>query len=529
MLTQLKPLVQSHPELLVAAVALGLLSAAFYLYQKYHTKDFKAPNIADEFSGPQPAQIHELIQEGYKKYGSESTYYKIPQVHADTVILPINKLDELKSLPDSKLSAMEDQDERFLPHYSLGSVSAVGGNVEVGRASVKRDLTRNLQKLEPDVNEEIEIAFSKLMPTCEDWTEVEIMSKIFKIVALAVGRVFVGNPLNRDPEYIRTTMSFTKDTFTAMGAIRAYHPLLRPFAQYFLKEIQNVNTALETMKRLVKPVLEKNMACYEDKSTTPSLSVFNLRNAPDAKYRANLDIHAHTLLVLSLAALHTTSTVTTNAIYDLAERPWYAEPLRAEAAAAKEEAGDLVEVPEIGDEELKPTKASVARMKKLDSFLKEGQRIHPILIIHFRRKAMQDIVLKDGTLIPAGTHVAIATDPTPWEDVDSFDGFRWSKLREQPGQDTKHHFVATGPDSLSFGHGSHACPGRHYAVEQVKLIIMHLIENYELKFRDEDQVKPKRIKSAGGYMPNPQIKVLLKKRQVAPLVDRKDSVIASIG
>lgn len=69
----------------------------------------------------------------------------MPQVHADTVILPLEMLDELKSVPDTILSTSADQDERFLPEYSLGSVTATGGSVELGRASVKKDLTRNLR------------------------------------------------------------------------------------------------------------------------------------------------------------------------------------------------------------------------------------------------------------------------------------------------------------------------------------------------------------------------------------------------
>ncbi|KAI3397101.1 hypothetical protein diail_11244 [Diaporthe ilicicola] len=40
-----------------------------------------------------------------------------------------------------------------------------------------------------------------------------------------------------------------------------------------------------------------------------------------------------------------------------------------------------------------------------------------------------------------------------------FDGHRFLRMRQTPGKENQAHFVTTGPDSLGFGHGQHACPG----------------------------------------------------------------------
>ena len=48
------------------------------------------------------------------------------------------------------------------------------------------------------------------------------------------------------------------------------------------------------------------------------------------------------------------------------------------------------------------------------------------------------------------------------------------------------------PDSLEFGHGSHACPGRFFAINVVKATLIAIILRYDLKFRTgEDQPVPR--------------------------------------
>ncbi len=77
------------------------------------------------------------------------------------------------------------------------------------------------------------------------------------------------------------------------------------------------------------------------------------------------------------------------------------------------------------------------------------------------RKALVDLTLSDGTLIPAGTICAAAAVPTHtdsenYTNPDIFDPFRFSEMREEEGESTKHQFVSTSADYISCGHGKHA-------------------------------------------------------------------------
>jgi cytochrome P450 len=71
----------------------------------------------------------------------------------------------------------------------------------------------------------------------------------------------------------------------------------------------------------------------------------------------------HRLLVLALASVHTTSMTATQILFDLVARPEYLEPLREEILQALAEDGGW-------------KKTTLTKMRKLDSFMKESQRLN---------------------------------------------------------------------------------------------------------------------------------------------------------
>lgn len=101
------------------------------------------------------------------------------------------------------------------------------------------------------------------------------------------------------------------------------------------------------------------------------------------------------------------------------------------------------------------------------------------------RIALADVTLSDGTVIRKGTKCAVRStkrlDPEIYENPDVFDGTRFLRLREDPEKANKAHLVTTGTESLGFGHGLHACPGRFFAANELKIALVHLLLKYDLK------------------------------------------------
>lgn len=163
----------------------------------------------------------------------------------------------------------------------------------------------------------------------------------------------------------------------------------------------------------------------------------------------------------------------THALFHLAENPEYAQPMREEVEAIVREEGW--------------TKASMGKMRKIDSFLRESQRFNGLgasegipsnkLILTtdtLFTATMNRLVTKpdgfifsDGTTLPEGTFLTVAMDATHHDEAsygqnsDVFDGFRFANMRESgEGEAIKHQMVNTNVDYVPFGHGRHACPGR---------------------------------------------------------------------
>lgn len=76
-------------------------------------------------------------------------------------------------------------------------------------------------------------------------------------------------------------------------------------------------------------------------------------------------------------------------------------------------------------------------------------------------KVMKDFTFSDGTVLPAGTYLSIASfathhDEAVYSHPYEFDGFRFAHIREEDGEGIKHQMVSTNVDYIAFGHGRHS-------------------------------------------------------------------------
>ncbi|PVH90260.1 cytochrome P450, partial [Periconia macrospinosa] len=166
------------------------------------------------------------------------------------------------------------------------------------------------------------------------------------------------------------------------------------------------------------------------------------------------------------------------------------------------------------------TKASLSKLVKMDSFMKESQRFNPLFTVTFGRVVSKDLPLHDGVVIPAGNIIgvpshAIANDPSVCKDPEHFDGFRWI-MPEDSNPDTPSlpSFVTTNPHNLAWGYGKHACSGRFFANFEIKMVMAHILMNYDMKFEEGRVERPKNIPFELQNAPDPSIKVLLKRRNL---------------
>lgn len=78
---------------------------------------------------------------------------------------------------------------------------------------------------------------------------------------------------------------------------------------------------------------------------------------------------------------------------------------------------------------------------------------------------------------------------------------------------TKHIAGQTNATSLSFGYGSQACPGRYFAIGEIKMILMRLLLEYEFKFA-EGETRPAVMYADENVFIDPHAKLLMRLRSV---------------
>lgn len=132
---------------------------------------------------------------------------------------------------------------------------------------------------------------------------------------------------------------------------------------------------------------------------------------------------------------------------------------------------------------------------------------------------MKPFTLSNGQLIPAGVTVAaiaftVDDDPDPNNEANKFDGFRHYKQRMNargPGEQARSQFVAANEDNMTFGYGRHACPGRFFAANEIKMILAQLLLNYDIGMPDGLTERHAQIVRGNFCSPDPKKEVVLRK------------------
>jgi cytochrome P450 len=288
--------------------------------------------------------------------------------------------------------------------------------------------------------------------------------------------------------------------------------ILRMLPEYLkpavMRIISNLPSQFQQEMEFLRPMFEERLAKMKDLGEgewgdrPDDILLWLMSEAKGAE--KSLDGLARRMLAVNFAAIHTTSLTFTQALYRLLANPEYIEPLRQDVEAAVAEEGW--------------TKAGLDKMYKIDSFLRETQRLEGLGLVVLVRLAMRPFTFSNGITVPAGTVVAaplsaIHTDAEIYPNPDEFDGFRFAKLRERDGDGmtNRHQTGTTSITHMPFGHGRLACPGRFFATLEMKALLAHIVITYDLKLEEGKKVPRPFCIGASRILGNAD--VLFRKRQ----------------
>ncbi|KAI1484423.1 cytochrome P450 [Biscogniauxia mediterranea] len=431
-----------------------------------------------------------LIQDSYSKF--RDCVYQIKSTEGVRTLIPANLVGELKGLPEDTLSAKKAISEAMLSEYTKLSAGAHSDTLSL---VLKTKTTAHVGRMVPTMKKELEHILATEFPECQEWTPFVVQPFMIRVIARLSGGVFVGPAISRTEEWMDVSINFAVTAFIAVIKLQFFPTWLRPVVAHFVTELTTIRKDLEKAEEMLTPIIEQRIRDFSDAPgcDKPDDFIQWLLDALPEDDKRDYQIQSKMQLLLSASSIHTTSNLVTDCIYDLAIHQDMQEILR-------EEANEVFK-----DEDDWNKKDSVQKLTKMDSFIRESQRLSGN-VTSFIRKVMKPIDLSDGTHLPAGTNLltplaGIARDERYYPDAGVFDGLRFWKLRQQQQQQHNHdhhategsggsrgwQFTSIGDTNMNFGLGRHACPGRFFAAAEIKMTLAHLLLRYDVRMLPEGQ------------------------------------------
>ncbi|KAF1921229.1 cytochrome P450 [Ampelomyces quisqualis] len=367
----------------------------------------------------------------------------------------------------------------------------------------RKQLTRHLTAVIRPLSSVTEEALIKNLGQSSEWIEVNLKSAILDIIARLSSRIYFGELLYQNEEWLSVVKNYASLFFTASTDLRKIPWIFRPFAHWFVPSCQAIRHERSNARRILRPYLDQRKSLKENARlahTSPPKFEDAIEWAEtEAKNNGSTYDPATFQLTLSLLAIHTTYDLLEMCMIDLARSPGCVEDLRNEILNVLRKEGW--------------TKHALYNMKLLDSAIKESQRLKPGSITSMRRYATSDIHLDGGIVLRKGGRLNVLTlhrSPDLYSSPDTYDPYRFYNMRSLPGKENWAQLVSTSVEHMGFGHGEHSCPGRFFAANEIKVALAHILVKYDWKLQDETGLKTETkgmIEKAGG-----KVKILVRRR-----------------
>ncbi|KAJ7720374.1 cytochrome P450 [Mycena maculata] len=437
----------------------------------------------------------DVIQQGYLQY--RNGVFRIPTLFRwDYVASGPQRVAEIAAAPEHILSFQEGVADVLQVDWTMGSeIHTNPYHVQ----AIRSQLTRNLGRCFPQVRDEIVNAFDDVLGLKDkEWKLLHVLPSIMQIVARTSNRLFVGLPLCREKEYLDLNIDYTVLVFTRGLMIRLIPEFLKPIlAPLIMNRKSSIRHALKFLGPSINERLQKEEEYGPERPDRPNDLISWLLDLAEGEERTAPAL-ALRILVTNMAAIHTSSMAMTAVLYDLATYPEHIVPMRQEAERVIAEEGW--------------SKASLGSMHKIDSFIRESQRLTGAGPVSMGRKVMAEdgFRFSDGTAVPYGAILnvvgtAVHYDEENYQHAKVFDGFRFSRMRESIAG-------RANDDDGSGGGFFNRQMVRFFAATELKAMLAHILINYDVKAEVEG-VRPPDDCFGMARFPSRHGKIFIRKRE----------------
>ncbi|KAI1193514.1 cytochrome P450 oxidoreductase GliF [Nemania serpens] len=499
---ELSPTTAAFVVLLIVVLPLWILSSL--LGRKKSAQSLGIPLLGK--SKGRKMDFLQMMEDAAEKYPNEPCL--IRAFGTEYVVFPSKYFDEVKRLPEAKASAQAFMREAFhepwsgIPRHSSELTKAVFV-----------DLSRSIPALVQDRQKDCAAASEQVLGHTAEWKDVVLYSSIEDIVVATNASAFVGRNLGTNKSWMTTVarlpLAVAIPTIIVSFTPAVFRPFIKPLV--FAPAIW----MRQKLIRMLRPVLKRDVQEYNASEDKKSLAGPSERGKVPLtswllrRYPANTkDVNQRLLDDYINASFESTPSSAGTLFYmvvELAADPALADVLRKE-------------IEEIAPDGKLPL-THLNELKKMDSVMRESTRVNPFSYLTLYRKLQQPVKLSIGPELPAGTNICVDAhhinfSPSLWDQPERFNGLRHYQARQKEGNEMRFKFANVGSDSPGWGDGAQACPGRIFADNTLKIILTHLLLNYDIRLRP-GQSKPKRGSMPNGsFYPDMRAKVQIRSRKV---------------
>ncbi|XP_077563283.1 cytochrome P450 3A41-like [Haemaphysalis longicornis] len=490
------------PEWIVLAATVCIL---LYLYASRRRNFWKDQNVTSEpyalVFGPTLklmfCPIHELDTARYKKYGKLFGGFETGNVVlfvSDPELVKQVMVKDFPSLPnrrpfkfydpllDNMMSIIPVEQWRKIrpaasPAFSTGKLRKMNSLIEDCAVITAEHLKKAAEKKEDiDIKQFYGNYALDVIARCAFATRLDSHSDQTNEFVTRSRQAFSGKI---------TPRLFVFFVFPAIAKLLKLRPFSTEIFLYFKQLCENIIESRQDKKsrhedflQLMMDAQEGKLSAAAENSSERDNQLFNLGEdlKPDTSFSSdktlNEDEAMAQCVLFILAGQDTTSTVISYTLYLLALHPDVQEKLRKEADECFATHGEH------------PSLDVVTKLKYLHCVVSEALRMYPPAT-RIERSAIDDYVLGDtGVQLKKGDLVAIPVyamhhDPQNFPDPFTFNPERFSE--ENVGSIQPYTY-------LPFGAGPRNCIGMRFALQAVKLSVLHTVRNVQLVRTEKTKV-----------------------------------------
>ncbi|KAL9134254.1 MAG: hypothetical protein Q9175_004568 [Cornicularia normoerica] len=443
----------------------------------------------------QPTNCTQVLQDAYTKFSKRGQPFIVSDSSFQPqIMLPREYIKWLTTQSDAVLSVWPVRTKRRALGAMMSTVDHKS-TIAFMDTIVGRFLTRNLDNVQADVSGEMSASIDSAMGLGErDWHEVNLM-QTFKDIGDRTGVRALILLSGHLPPIIRP-----------IGGLLLFLPF-----RFCKARVKKVLT-LVIKQRMQEVAREQDDAKSENESQDFLTQSLRVIMKDKFSVHRSAEYVADQFLVLSFATLASTSLVASNLFLDIissAPSLNAYELLRLEAASAFQSESSW---------------ADPIALKKLvlaDSAIRESIRRSSIQT----RGLLRAVVSPDGVTLPNGTHIprgtwlgvpvqAVHMDGDLYDKPYEYKPFRFTKMRSENYAQSQEKVDATdiGDTFLGWSYGRYACPGRWFAVQNLKLMIAYITLNYEIQPIDK---RPESLVFGDANVPSMSACIKVRRRRRA--------------